>query len=205
MVLTCLYTVSISLFRLWQNSEWCNIGMERSNVRCYENPVSPDSDVRLTCEHNDRRADSEDTICNTFFFSDSCSDAKNERICHHVTTLRGLSRHVSKVRGLCHHVKAIRVLYLRTKKVKVLCRSVEPPCNDKVGWGMSLQILSVQLSKWAKGKMFCRVWCYSNHDQDVTKDKGQKVLVVNPRRGAWYIFFLNFVCECRDKHEKSNT
>ena len=53
-------------------------------------------------------------------FSYSCNDSKNERSCHHVTTLRVLYRHVSTVRGLCHHVKAIRVLYLRAKKVKGL-------------------------------------------------------------------------------------
>jgi hypothetical protein len=123
------------------------------------------------------------------FFPYSCNDAKNERKCHHVTTLRGLSRHVPTVRGLCHHVKAARVLYLRAKKVKGLCKSVEPPCNDKVGCGMRVQLFSLRLSKWAEGKLAFRVFCCSNHGQDVTKDKGKKALDLTPRRGAWCNFF----------------
>ena len=35
-----------------------------------------------------------------------------------------------------------------------------------------------------KVKLVYRVWCYGNHGQDVTKDKGQKVIVVMSRRGA---------------------
>jgi len=116
--------------------------MDLSNVRRYEDLFICDSDVSLTCQHKDRRTDSEDTIFKTFF-PYSCNDAKNQRICHHVTVLRGLSRHVSTILGLCHHVKAVRVLYLRAKKVKGLCRSAEPPCNDKVGWGMSVQLLTL--------------------------------------------------------------
>lgn len=45
--------------------------MDLSNVRCNENPVSRDSDVSLTCEHENRWTGSEDTICKTFFLIDA--------------------------------------------------------------------------------------------------------------------------------------
>jgi len=138
------------------------------------------------------------------FFPYSCNDAKNERIFHHVTALRGLSRHVSTIRGLCHHAKAVRVLYLRAKKVKGPYRSVEPPCNDKVVWGMSVQHLS--RSYRSERKVSWLVVCVAIVTMVKTwpKSKGRKFLSLHPDEEL-DITSLNFVCKCRDKPEKSNT
>jgi len=123
------------------------------------------------------------------FFPYSCNDAKNERICHHVTALRGLSRHVSTIRGLYHHVKAVRVLYLQAKKVKGSYRSVEPPCNDKVVWGMSVQHLSRNFRSEHKVSLLVVYGAIVTMVKTWPETKGRKFLSLHPDEELDYNFF----------------